>query len=1204
MKKILLFVLLCTCSLVLQAQTTFFDVDGIRYMIEDDHAVIARQDRELTGDFMIPATVTYGNTEYSVTRLMSPYDSESGGGGAFQECKITSISLPTSITEIPNNTFSACKQLSSVTLLGPVTRIGSAAFRECEALTAIDLPDDVTEMGGQAFYESGLTQFKIPAGVTRLNDWVFLNTKITYLEIPASVTSIGISVLATDKTDEQGQPLRRTVKMFQRDCRLIEIPNPDTFGDLTTIDLLVPKGGKVVYQEYFPWMNMHSITEYGEYTGEVLVPDQRHVTIDGIRYMLKDGEAYVDIQPETLSGDITIPGEVTYVNTEYPVKTIMGCYADWLGGAFSDTQVTKVTLPNSIKYIGSEAFRGSQYLQEVVLNEGLTEIGERAFMECPELTTINIPSTITVLPRKIFRDCPKLKTLTLPEGITNLEIEALYKSGIETLTIPSTCTSLGSCSLYLPYLKTLIMKVKEPTDIVNLGGYHLETMNCAVFADYFLPNYEVVREFLSNVDVIVPLGCAESYKEQDPWFYCHSITEVGEDYYQPKTISFNIDGINYILKENTVEGQDEPVRTATIGQQNPKLLSGDIVIPEKVSYANKEYDVTDIFTSILDFYQDDGESSGAGAFQECAITSICLPATIKTIPTKTFYGCQQLKSVTLPEGITTIKAGAFENCSSLEEIYLPETITYMGGNSIFRNCTSLKKVNIPNQITSLSGELFRNSGIETFIIPQNITSIGWACFAFTHLKNIKICHKSYSDGSISFPEDIFSDISGITLIVPEGTKASLYSQVYPWKDFENIIEYSDQNDEHQYNAYRVEFEEEAEEETPAEARTRAPEENNAKVTIGFTPSGVAPELPTEIEKDGKKYTIVYKEALTTMPANDVVLKVVLKGIKSITLGKAQTTYCYDQPLNFAGVSGIRAYVASGFNPTTGTLLLMHVDEVPANTGLLLRGTAGDTYEIPIADTDFYYLNMLKGVLTGVTLPTQSDGYKNYFLKDGVFRLSDGTATVGANKAYLQLPVSTASVTSVINETPVSIPLAKAQTTYCCDQPLNFAGVSGIRAYVASGFNPTTGTLLLMHIDEVPANTGILLRGTAGVTYEIPVVDTDFYYLNMLKGVLTGVTLPTQSDGYKNYFLKDGVFRLSDGTATVGANKAYLQLPVSTANARGVIYYETDDGYTGVLDVMEDLPESDDVYYNLNGQRIDNPKKKGLYIQKGRKVVIK
>ena len=193
----------------------------------------------------------------------------------------------------------------------------------------------------------------------------------------------------------------------------------------------------------------------------------------------------------------------------------------------------------------------------------------------------------------------------------------------------------------------------------------------------------------------------------------------------------------------------------------------------------------------------------------------------------------------------------------------------------------------------------------------------------------------------------------------------------------------------------------------------------------------------------------------------------------------------------------------------------------------------------------------------------------------------------------------------IKEIPatVSITLAKAQTTYCYDEPLNFTGVSGIRAYVASGFNPTTGALLLMHVDEVPANTGLLLKGTAGQTYEIPVEDTDFYYLNMFKGVLSGVTLPKTSDGYNNYFLKDGLFCLSDGTATIGANKAYLRLPVSTAGARAVIYYETDDGYTGVMDVMEDRHESEDVYYNLNGQRVDNPKK-GLYIQNGKKVMIK
>jgi hypothetical protein len=946
MKKLLTITLLFACSLTGTAQT-FFTVDNVRYLLEDDHAVVARQDRELTGDINIPSTVTYGGAPYNVTRLLSPDDGESGGGGAFQECGITSITLPESITEVPAYTFYQCKQLCSAILYGPVTRIGKYAFGDCETLTTFDyIPDDVTEIGQGAFQWTGLTQFEIPAGVELLEWNVLEGTKINYLEIPASVKRIYGSALNMNKTDEQGQPLKITVKMFQRDCRLIEEIDNRAFGDMTAIDLQVPAGGKVVYQEYWPWMFMNSITEYGEDTGEPLVPDRRHITIDDVRYMLKDGEAHVDIQHKTLNGEIAIPKKITYKEVDYPVTTVIDRY-DFDLTPFSETQVTKVTLPSSIKKIGVGAFSKSQYLQEVVLNEGITEIGEGAFFECHELTTINIPSTVSVIHKSIFYECNNLQTLTLPDGITSLEFEALYNSGIETLTIPSSCTLFASCSLYLPNLKTLIMKVKEPSDIINTGEYHTETMNVSVFADYFLPNYEVVREFLSNVDLIVPLGCAESYKMQDPWYNFRSITEEGSDYYQPKNISVNIDGINYVLKE-TVNEENEIVRTATIGQQNPNLLSGDIVIPEKVSYAKKvlqgdewvtleaqDYDVTDIFTSIIDFNGDDrGYSSGAGAFQECPITSICLPATITTIPTKTFYGCQQLKSVTLPEGITTIRAGAFANCSSLEEIYLPETITYMEGSYIFRNCTSLKKVNIPKKITSLSDECFRNCGIETFIIPKNITSIGWACFGEfeTSVKSIKICHESYSEGSISFPENMFSvlDVSGITLIVPEGTKESLYSQIYPWKNF-NIVEYSDQNDVHQYNNYRVEFEEE----TPSASRRRVNRANSEDlVTVGFTPSGVAMELPTEIEKDGKKYLVQFKNIPTVMPAKDIVLQGVLtpKGDTNGDgyLSVSDVVELVNAVMNPSSISDITKYDMDGDGYLTVTDVVLLVNLVMSN----------------------------------------------------------------------------------------------------------------------------------------------------------------------------------------------------------------------------------------------------------------------------------
>ena len=1029
--KHLLFVLTLFCALTIDAQT-FVTVNDVRYLIEDDHAVVARQDKELAGNIEIPASIEYNEVNYNVTRLMSPDEALSGGGGALQECEITGITLPEGITDIPNNTFQGCRQLSNVTLQGPVTRIGEYAFESCEALTTISLPDAITEMGMYAFAESGLVEFNIPAGVTALNIGVLCNTRIMELEIPAAITKLDRDCFATNKTDEQGKPLERKVKMLQRDCRLINnepgFPDDGTaFGDMTNIDLLVPPGSKALYQEYMPWMNMHSITEFeGEATGEALVPDQFHVTIDGIRYMLKNGEASVAIQPATLSGEVTIPEQVTYEDIDYPVTTVMGSYwSYWQGqndngwyvfnGAFGKTQVTKVTLPASIKTIERHAFNMAQDLKEVVLSEGVTEIGIHAFSFCPELKTVNIPSTVTHLPMGIFYECTELKTLILAEGINSMGSEALCNTGIETLTIPSTCTLFDSRALEIPNLKTLYMNVKEPTDIKASVYYSDEptTMNGGVFDDIY---QEKIRGRLSKADLIVPLGCAESYKKLTPWFYFRSITDKGApylklnnsvfsapngvftvtntenngepefeehngeyeesythglclkegttvsfsttaensqvyvylfsnnsstvklddteisvigddqsathsyrrydiqvgagdhtitcntyegnqwpcmfllqvkdtsgDYYRPKEEVVSIDGINYVLNE-TVNEQEELVCTATIARQSP-YMSGDIIIPNKVSYAKTvlqnnewvtleahDYDVTDMVSPNYELDGGDGNHETIdGAFQGCQITSISLPANLTYIASGAFNGCQQLKNVILPEGITSLGAAAFANCASLEEIYLPETITDMDGWYIFGNCINLKKVNIPKMVSHLGNGCFATTSIETFLIPKNVTSIGAICFEQVKLKSIKICHESYSDGSISFPESMFNDVSGITLIVPEGTKESLYSQVYPWKNFGNIIEYKDQNDEHQYNAYSVSYEE--------EVIGHEAEASDDTTILDYIPSGVDTELPEDTEKED--YVLIDWEneegnaPAEVMPAQDLLLKAIL-----------------------------------------------------------------------------------------------------------------------------------------------------------------------------------------------------------------------------------------------------------------------------------------------------------------------------------------
>ena len=177
-------------------------------------------------------------------------------------------------------------------------------------------------------------------------------------------------------------------------------------------------------------------------------------------------------------------------------------------------------------------------------------------------------------------------------------------------------------------------------------------------------------------------------------------------------------------------------------------------------------------------------------------------------------------------------------------------------------------------------------------------------------------------------------------------------------------------------------------------------------------------------------------------------------------------------------------------------------------------------------------------------------------------------------------------------------------TYCSENDLDFTDVSGIQAYIACGFNPTTGTVFIMRVDEVPANTGIMVKGAAG-TYSIPVKETNMYYVNMLKGTLVGMTVPATEDGYQNYVLRKGdlgpepLFYVSHGSSTLAANRAYLQIPLSVSGAREFVEMREDD-VMGIVDTEHISREDNGEVYNLNGQCV-MAQKKGIYIKKGKKI---
>ena len=182
-----------------------------------------------------------------------------------------------------------------------------------------------------------------------------------------------------------------------------------------------------------------------------------------------------------------------------------------------------------------------------------------------------------------------------------------------------------------------------------------------------------------------------------------------------------------------------------------------------------------------------------------------------------------------------------------------------------------------------------------------------------------------------------------------------------------------------------------------------------------------------------------------------------------------------------------------------------------------------------------------------------------------------------------------------------------KTTWCSEYDLDFTNVAGIKAYTATGYDDISKTIWLTRVMKVPAGTGLLVKGDAGI-YKIPHVSVRAYYTNLLVGNLGDAIKIEATDGDKtNYYLsgKDGTFVSVNGSANIGKNKAYLQLPTSVfGGTRSIgINYDDEDGTTSIKNLTPALTEGEGEWYTLQGQRVAKPGK-GLYIKNGKKVIVR
>ncbi len=319
--------------------------------------------------------------------------------------------------------------------------------------------------------------------------------------------------------------------------------------------------------------------------------------------------------------NITIPNSVTYIGgnsfsncSSLTNIIIPNSITSITGSAFSGcSSLTDITIPDSITSIGFNTFSDCSSLTNITIPNSVTSIGSRAFEGCSNLTDINIPDSVTYISSRIFEGCSSLTDITISDNVTSIGYRAFYGcSSLTNITIPDNVTSIDGSAFY-------------NTDYYNTNS-----------------NWKNGILYIGN--------CLIEAKD-------------------------SLSGFCKILEGTRL--------IATAAFSNCKKLS-NIIIPDSVT------------------------SIGYHAFEGCSsLTSITIPDSVTSIGYYTFYGCSSLTSITIPDSVTYIGTYTFSGCSSLTDITIPNGVTYIK-NDTFYGCTNLKSITIPKSIIYIEEKAFYN----------------------------------------------------------------------------------------------------------------------------------------------------------------------------------------------------------------------------------------------------------------------------------------------------------------------------------------------------------------------------------------------------------------------------------------------------------------------------------------------------------------
>ena len=766
------------------------------------------------GDVVIPSTIG-GEPVLSI------------GGCTFGNNNITSITIPSTVTNISSNAFIYCTSLSNIYFMGTsaqwdaITKGANWSYG-CPCGDTVHIVYTYTVEDNKATitgYDGPGGEVVIPSTldgytVTAIDDEAFKDkTNITAVTIPEGVKTIGENA-------------------FHGCSNLETVTLPST--------LEVVGGGAFIYCSK---INRVDVADIAKWCAVKFYDNTSNPFTLGNNF----NKLYVDGQKIS---DLVIPEGVTSIGS----MAFFGCMGlksvtlpSTLNSienfAFSYcTGIKSITIPDGVTTIGVNAFSNCTGLQSITIPEGVTSIRQGAFMGCTSLSNIYfmgtsaqwaavskgkdwnedcpcgdnahivytytvedgkatiteydgfggnavIPSTldgypVTAIGNQAFKNKGSITAVTIPEGVTSIEEYAFIGcSKLETVTLPSTLEAVGGGA----FIDCDKINRVDVADIaawcaVEFAGVSSNPLARGETFDKLYVGGELIHE------LVIPEGVTDI--RQYAFYRCEGLTSVTF----PSTLVTI--GDYAFCKCTSLEIAIMPTSLKSIGENAFYQIGESKLVMQYLGTINEWHEVTkgddwsdygqpNRMKYAYQYILSDGKATltkydGLGG-------NVVIPSTLDGYPVtaignNAFKDKTNITAVTVPEGVTSIAQNAFKNCSNLETVTLPSTIETVGENA-FYGCDKISAVNVADIAKWCAVSFYDYSSnplalgdnfdklyvggelVHELVIPEGVTSIGNSAFELCQgLTSVSLPSTLTSIGDGAF--EYCSSLQSIT--IPEG----------------------------------------------------------------------------------------------------------------------------------------------------------------------------------------------------------------------------------------------------------------------------------------------------------------------------------------------------------------------------------------------------------------------------------------------------